>query len=382
MSPAPPGRLPVTVLSGFLGVGKTTVLNHILANRAALRIAVIVNDMSEVNIDAALMAGQGHLDRTQEKLIELTNGCICCTLREVLLDAVRKLARQGRFDYLVIESTGISEPMPVAATFGWEFEDGSSLEDLARLDTMVTVVDACTFLPEVARGDTLEQRDLAAADGDARSIADLLVDQVEFADVLLVTKSDLVDEYTARTVETTMRRLNPHAQLLRTVHGDVDLAAVLDTRRYDPLAAEQTPGWDEVDRRRPHPGNRGIRYQQPDLSGGAALPSPPPRGSAGPDAGTVAQQGVLLDRHPPRHRRHLVPSRPQPGLRTSPVLDVHSDGAGAGNVFIGIRLDRDGVRHLLQSALLTDTEFAVGPHRWRGYPDPLPTWEITSGHAH
>ncbi|MDA0314132.1 MAG: GTP-binding protein [Bacteroidetes bacterium] len=239
-------KLSVTVLSGFLGAGKTTILNHILHNKQGLKVAVIVNDMGEINVDARLIAEGNTLSKTEEKLVEMSNGCICCTLREDLMIEIEQLAKENRFDYLLIESTGISEPLPVAQTFSFvDEEKGIDLSQFSRLDTLVTVVDAFNFPKQFGSGETIYSAGLNSDEEDQRTLVNLLTDQIEFANIILLNKTDLVRPEKAAELKAILKKLNPKAKILEIAHGKIDPQKLLNTGLYDSADLEGTEAWQE-----------------------------------------------------------------------------------------------------------------------------------------
>ena len=394
-------KLPVTVLSGFLGAGKTTVLSHILNNREDKKVAVIVNDMSEINIDSEIIQNEVSLNRSEEKLIEMSNGCICCTLREDLLLEVTNLAKQGRFDYLVIESTGISEPLPVAETFTFADEEGISLSDIASLDTMVTVVDAVNFLKDYEEAKYLKDAGESLGEEDERSVADLLVDQVEFADLILISKTDLVNSDEIKRLTAILRTLNTSAKIVPISHGKVDMNEVLDTGLFDFERAQQAPGWLKEMRgehipeteeygigsftyvaRRPFHPNKFFNFLHGTEKYGKLIRSKgyfwlatrPQFAGQWSQAGGIARYGfagmfwkAVPKKDWPKDEEYLSSIKEQ---WVEPFGDMRQE-----LVFIGQGLDQEKMIQNLNECLLSEEEVLKGKAYWSTLDDPFPIWE-------
>ena len=394
-------QLPVTVLSGFLGAGKTTVLSHILNNRQGRKVAVIVNDMSEINIDSAIVQSEVSLNRSEEKLVEMSNGCICCTLREDLLEEVTKLSKEGRFDYLVIESTGISEPLPVAETFTFADENGVSLSDVADLDTMVTVVDAVNFMNDYDQAKYLQDTGESLGEEDERSVADLLVDQVEFADVILISKTDLVSSDDIERLTAILKTLNTDAKIVPISQGQVNIDEVLNTGLFDFERAQQAPGWLKEMRgehvpeteeygigsftyeaRRPfHPEKFHEFLHGTDKYGKLIrskgyfwLASRPEFAGQWSQAGGIARYGfagmfwkAIPEKNWPTDAEYLASIK---NSWVEPFGDMRQE-----LVFIGQGLDKSGMTSALDDCLLSDEDVLRGKAYWTTLQDPFPVWE-------
>lgn len=394
-------KLPVTVLSGFLGAGKTTVLSHILNNRQNLKVAVIVNDMSDINIDAAVIKNEVSLNHSNEKLVEMSNGCICCTLREDLLIEVTKLAKEGKFDYLVIESTGISEPLPVAETFTFADENSRSLSDVARLDTMVTVVDAVNFLNDYEQAQFLHDVGESLGEDDERSITELLVDQVEFADVILISKTDLVTKEQISQLTAILHTLNTEAKIIPITSGNVAINEILNTNLFDFDKAQQAPGWLKEMRgehipetqeygissfnyvaHRPFDPNKFYQFLHTTEQYGKMLRS---KGyfwlATRPDfCGQWNQAGGIADYGFAGMFYKALPKSEWPTDDESleeinnkwqePYGDMRQE-----LVFIGQSLNQDAIKGALDACLLSDDILLKGKEHWSSLHDPFPIWE-------
>ncbi|MEC8809593.1 MAG: zinc metallochaperone GTPase ZigA [Pseudomonadota bacterium] len=394
-------KLPVTVLSGFLGAGKTTILSHILNNRENKKVAVIVNDMSEINIDSAIVQSEVSLNRSEEKLVEMSNGCICCTLREDLLEEVTKLALEARFDYLVIESTGISEPLPVAETFTFADENGVSLSDVADLDTMVTVVDAVNFLKDYDEAKYLQETGESLGEEDERSVADLLVDQVEFADLILISKTDLATPSEVERLTAILKTLNTSAKIIPIANGNVEIDNVLNTGLFDFERAQQAPGWLQEMRgehvpeteeygigsfsyeaRRPfHPEkfhnflHSTEKYGKLIRSKGYFwLATRPQFAGQWSQAGGIARYGfaglfwkAVPEQDWPEDKDYLASIK---RMWVEPFGDMRQE-----LVFIGQGLDQQAMTQALDACLLSEEEVLRGVAYWATLSDPFPAWE-------